>query len=163
MALTVNTDTYISLDDADTYFGARLHSSTWDSSSDSDKEAALKMACKLLENRVSWYGSPTDSGQDLSWPRKGLVDRSGNRVDDDTTPEAVKAVQCELAAYVMETDPYAVPDGIQQIDLEGLEIDMHKTDHTIPPKIFRPIQIFGQLIDAPASFNVARYSRLRNR
>jgi hypothetical protein len=163
MSLTVGTDTYLSLDDADTYFGNRLHTDTWDAASDDDKEAALKMACSLMENRVHWLGAPTDSSQALSWPRRGLLDHSGNAVPKDTTPEAVKAVQCELAAYLLDNDPMTVPGGIEKIDLEGLELDVQANAQTIPTKIFRPIEIYGQLLDAKANFNVSRYNRFRNR
>lgn len=161
MALTVGTDSYISLDDADSYFANRLHSDTW--LQNPLQETALKMACSLLENRVHWLGAPTDSSQTLSWPRRGLLDHSGNVVPKDTIPEAVKAVQCDLAAYLLDNDPMTVPGGIERIDLEGLELDVQANAQTIPTKIFRPVEIYGQLLDAKASFNVSRYNRFRNR
>ncbi len=163
MALTVGTDTYISLDDADTYFGNRLHTDTWDAATDDDKETALKMACTLMENRVQWLGLPTDSDQTLAWPRKSLLDHSCNAVPKDMTPEAVKAVQCELAFHLLSNDPLIVPGGIKSIEIEGLEMDLANSNQTIPPKIFKPVEIYGQLLDARPHFNVSRYNRFRNR
>ncbi len=156
MSLTVGTDTYISLDDADTYFSNRLHADIWDDATDAEKEKALKMACDLLENRVIWAGQKTDSSQILQWPRKNLLNHYRDEVDSSTIPDSVKYVQCELAQYLLEVNPLTVPNGIKNIDLDGLQVDIQAIGETIPPKIFKPIQIYGQLIDSKATFRLSR-------
>jgi hypothetical protein len=50
----------------------------------------------------------------------------------------------------------AVPMGITSLDLDGISMNMVESEQTIPPKLFRPLQIWGQLIDAKPTFRVSR-------
>jgi len=73
MAITVNTDTYISLADADTYVAANYLTtdtkySTWDGLSDDNKEIYLKRATKKLD-RQYLRGIKAVSTQTLEFPR----------------------------------------------------------------------------------------------
>ena len=156
MALTVGENTYITLSKADTYFSNRLHTATWDNAINDEKEKALKWATSLMENRVVWKGRKADSTQTLQWPRSGLLDYYGNEVPSDTIPQSVKAVQCELANYLLETNPLTVPGGIKSMDLDGISLDMTDAGQTIPPKLFKPVEIFGSLIDSKATVKVSR-------
>ena len=73
MAITVGTDTYISLADADTYVAANYVSgdtkyTTWDDLSDGDKEIYLKNATKKLDRQIL-RGVKAVSTQTLEFPR----------------------------------------------------------------------------------------------
>ena len=47
----IASNSYVSLEDANTYFSTRLHAETWTSASDADKEAALITATNIID----WY------------------------------------------------------------------------------------------------------------
>ena len=73
MAITVNTDTYISLADADTYVSANYVSTdtkytTWDALEDADKEIYLKRATKKLDRQILRGAKAVDT-QTLQFPR----------------------------------------------------------------------------------------------
>jgi len=143
MAVVEGTNSYISADDADTYFDNRLHSDVWTG----DTDTALIQACNLMENRVFWKGRKTSSSQTLQWPRTGLLDLYGTAVPNDEIPDLVKQVQCELAQYIMENDPHLLPAGIQTINFGGLKINTIPKQETIPGKVFKPIAHWGELLD----------------
>jgi hypothetical protein len=144
MAVVVGTNSYISEADANTYFSLRLHSEAW---TGDNTETALIQACNLMENRVFWKGSKTSTSQTLQWPRTGLKDLYKDAVPNDEIPEIVKQVQCELALYLIETDPFLTQAGIQTINFSGLKINTVPKAETIPGKIFQPISHWGQLLD----------------
>lgn len=73
MALTVGTDTYISVADAATYINSYCVSSatkvtTWNSLTNSDKEVYLRQACTLID-RQPLAGYKAVSTQTLAFPR----------------------------------------------------------------------------------------------
>jgi hypothetical protein len=113
-----SSNSYLSLEDAETYFAARLRSDAWDSASDADKEKALLTACRRIEaHRLQVhrrpYGfpydlpnaldrpadplAPTDPNQVLSFPRQCDLDRSGTFA----IPDQVKQAQCEEALALL--------------------------------------------------------------
>jgi len=147
MSIEVGTNSYVSMAEASTHFQNRMHSDTW-SFATSSKAQALKHACTLLETRVHWHGRKTDATQALQWPRIGLTDYYGKTLPSDEIPATVKAVQCELALYLMENDPHAVPGGVDSIKFAGLNINTKPSNEVIPSKIFRPIALYGILIDS---------------
>ncbi len=154
MSLTVGTNTYISADDAETYFSETLRLEDWYNVT--DRINALVYACRLLESRVIWFGTKTSSDQALQWPRRSLLDPYGNAVDNDTTPSSVQYVQCELALYLASNDPMLTSNGIDAIDVDGLKINMQSTRAVIPHKIFAPLTFYGRLIDDPATVRLSR-------
>ena len=72
--ITVNENSYISVDDADTYFNDRLYSDTWTSASEDNKARALIMACKNIEKQF-FKGIKKVEGQILAFPRCYVVDK----------------------------------------------------------------------------------------
>jgi hypothetical protein len=158
MAVIELENSYISLDDANTYFANRLYTDPWDnaSSDESEKEYALIWACSLLENRVHWKGLKTTLSQTLQWPRKGLVNLYGQSVDKTIIPASIKAVQCELALYLLQNNPMTVNNGIERLDLDGLLINVSNTNQTIPNKIFQIVAHWGNLLDSPGTVRLTR-------
>lgn len=51
MALTVGTNSYINVADADTYFSERLFADVWTAATSTDKEKALIMATKVIDRQ----------------------------------------------------------------------------------------------------------------
>lgn len=68
IVLTVGTNTYISLSDANTYLSLQLYTEPWNDASDDDKSKALLLACKHIE-RLNIRGMKAVSTQTLKFPR----------------------------------------------------------------------------------------------
>lgn len=100
MAVTVGTDTYLSVADADTYWSNR-NNSTWDGASTAEKEKALREATQYIDGAYQFIGVITSSSQLLAWPRAGAVILRGNMAgavfDSDEYPPQVKNACAELA------------------------------------------------------------------
>lgn len=103
MALDPGTNSYVTLVEADDYMEDVLNSDVWDSATDEVKGKALVTAWRLLEKQ-DWVGSKTNPVQPMEWPRKGVVDRDGNPVDDSTTPDDIKNGQIELAFALLKDE-----------------------------------------------------------
>lgn len=114
MALTVGTNTYISLADARAWAATRLDATSLATggSTDAQAEAALLQACQALEALVpaGWEGNKTVDTQALQFPRIGVLDpRSSGDVliPSMTIPDDIKYAQCleavELLLRVQDT------------------------------------------------------------
>jgi len=68
ITLTVATNTYISLEDANTYFTTKLNSNIWDSSNDTDKSKALIQATNNID-MLLFQGVKRIPTQALQFPR----------------------------------------------------------------------------------------------
>ena len=113
MAITVGTDTFVSLADANAYFGDRLYSTVWTGATDADREKALRMATSTL-SRERWAGSITSINQLLAWPRTGTTDAEGRPIGTGTIPQPVKDATCELALALLTEDRTA-DDGSRNV------------------------------------------------
>lgn len=77
MAVTVGTDVYVSVADADTYWSNR-NNSTWSAALTADKEKALREATQYIDGAFTFIGVLTDDDQPLAWPRSSALVQSGN-------------------------------------------------------------------------------------
>lgn len=107
MALTVGTNSYVSVEDADAYFEDRIYSDKWETSLVKDK--ALIAACQIIETSCSPYGNPTVADQALIFPVDG----------NELPPEDIKIAQYEIAYAVIENE--AASFTAQEATLESLK------------------------------------------
>ena len=124
MAITVNTDTYISLADAETYISGQYISTdakytAWDALSDGDKEILLKRAAKIID-RQPLVGIPATATQAMEFPRAIYTDYKRRDLpiltthfDSDwyiqtETPDEVKHAQVEIALQEATGNPKRV-------------------------------------------------------
>jgi hypothetical protein len=121
MALTVGTDSYVTLTDANTYFTNRLYSDEWSAATDGDKEIALKMATRKIDMQPI-IGRKASIDQTLQFPRLLYSDAKqpyGNTVQErlkgtaglynlpgwiaeDGVSQDVKDAQCEEAFAILK-------------------------------------------------------------
>lgn len=128
-----NANSYVTLEDADAYFAARLHADAWSAASEPNKEAALLWATRVLEAKIAaywdkkelpgdatirvlttlkddpscfvvWNGRPATAEQALAWPRSGMASKNGLPLAEDVIPSQLKNAQCELALLLMQSD-----------------------------------------------------------
>ena len=108
MALVLNTNSYVLIADADTYFETRIDSANWVDAEDEIKEQALVTATALIDDN-SWIGSAVSSSQALAWPRKNAIyndDRLGLQITiaDSEIPSRVKTAVYEQALHLIDNE-----------------------------------------------------------
>ena len=100
-----NANSYVAVADADTYMASRLHAEAWvDDADNTEKEAALIWAARLIDTTVRFNGTKVTSTQSMAWPRAGLTDESGYDVSENAIPQIIKYLQMELALLLLTTD-----------------------------------------------------------
>src|SRR5678815_4418488 len=97
-------NTYATDIEADAYNESRLHTEDWTNASDTDKEAALIDAARLLDASFKWTGTPASSVQALTWPRTGMFTRNGFPIDPTIIPLELKNAQSEFARQLVSVD-----------------------------------------------------------
>lgn len=70
----VDSNSYVALADAETYFGSRLWSDNWWNADDSTKTAALVQSRIVMDQGFIWRGYKTTRSQACKWPRVWCVD-----------------------------------------------------------------------------------------
>jgi len=102
MTITVGTDTYVTVLEADDYFSVRYGYENWALLDEPTKEKALVSATQQLDLQCRWYGEKSDSSQALAFPRTP---------DADPTPQAIKDAQCEIAFGITNTGSTSTDGG----------------------------------------------------
>jgi len=108
MALVLNTNSYVTIADADAYFETRIDSASWTSAPDSTREEALVTATQIIDNNP-WIGSAVSSSQALAWPRRNanyLDNRLGMQIAFSETeiPSLVKVAVYEQALHLLNNE-----------------------------------------------------------
>jgi hypothetical protein len=120
-----SSNSYVTLEEANTYLAGRLHADTWTSASDSDKEKALLTACRHVEQLRYWDGNRpafTDPRQRLTFPRVQDIDADGAFI----IPQSVKEAQCEEALALLargaeqESRRALQASGVRSFAVDGL-------------------------------------------
>jgi len=148
-----NSNSYISLADAETYHDTRLHNDAWNNASTPDKTIALMWATRLLDEWVEWDGTKVGliADQALRWPRYGVYYRDGETIGSDIIPQFLKDATAELAKDLLAADPTADADtkGFSeiQIDVLRLKIDAADRDSTsvISDAVKAMVEPYGNL------------------
>ncbi len=91
MPFTLNTNTYITLEDANTYISENLLSADsqrvkWESLNEDDRKACLMQAAQEIES-LKFVGIKQAADQKMAFPRKYILH------EDDEVPEAIKHAQ----------------------------------------------------------------------
>lgn len=123
VTVTVGTNSYISVADADSYFADRLFTDSWDATTDDQKGQALIMATKAIDRQfLKGRKAGTDDEQPLAFPRcypvdprdVSIVNYIGNkdRIYDANlwceteVPQAVIDACCEQALFLLSLTEY---------------------------------------------------------
>lgn len=100
-----NSNSYVSVVEAETYFADRGNPTTWTDANPSLIEAALIYATTWLDANISWNSSIYTTTQSLNWPRIEFYDIQGRVVGGDgVIPEKVKHAVFELALQWLKED-----------------------------------------------------------
>jgi len=121
-----NANTYATLAEAETYFGDRLHVSEWTGASTAQKNTALLMAARRID-QSEFEGVRYKVDQSMAWPRLGTFDDDGFSIAVSVVPQRVKWAQMEEALGVLRSseDPDKRDDlaGIQRVKVDVIEVE----------------------------------------
>jgi hypothetical protein len=118
-------NTYASVEDADAYHEAHLYATGWTAALLADKEKALAMATRLIDQEFQFNGFRTFSSQALQWPRQRCpdLDTASNALllgglqyacpslPSNLVPSRVVQATCEMARELLIADRTAAPAG----------------------------------------------------
>ena len=90
-----NSNSFVTLDEANNYFATVPDSSTWDDKTVDQKKRALISATRWIDSFV-YYGDRCDDGQALKFPRN-IYQVDGVELACSTIPLNIKYAQYELA------------------------------------------------------------------
>lgn len=145
--IVVGTNSYASIADAQTYFDARLHSTSW--GTDADIHArALIMATARLEAE-EYIGDRVSATQALKWPRDGMDLIDG--VDyNSTTPDLIKAGLYEMALYLIDNDASQQNDpatNAKSFSVGPISVELSQQEYhvsSLPPYVSNMIDPFRE-------------------
>lgn len=104
ISLTLGTNTYITLEDAELYFETRLNAELWENATDDDKSKALIMATKKI-NKMNFIGVKKVITQTLEFPRlyeqKNTDNFPYNYLSIADYPEEIEDAVCEEALAIL--------------------------------------------------------------
>ncbi|MDB4378625.1 hypothetical protein N9Z41_02525 [bacterium] len=151
MALVLNTNSYVTIAEADAYFETRIDSAEWESANDDIKEQALVTATQLIDNRP-WIGAAVSSSQALAWPRKEAIyydPRMGQdiTVAENEVPSQVKMAVYEQALHLLQNEDLLAQKtqtfesiSVGSISVSDANNDVTKTSIT-PSIIIKPLRV----------------------
>lgn len=108
--LTVGTNTYILLVDADAYLEDSIASQAWSFLDDDTKGRALVTAFRMFEKLV-WQGDKTVALQTAEHPRTELTDCNGVDIDSSTVAQDIVDAQVELAYALTQNNSIETSSG----------------------------------------------------
>lgn len=111
-----NSNSYVSVEDADDYFETSIGKPNWSSLSVTDKQKCLIESTRLLDTLIKWKGFIKSDQQALMWPRS-YVPNPDSRYDnletvlesyisDDIIPKDVKNATNELAYSLISNNGF---------------------------------------------------------
>ncbi|MFT3951183.1 MAG: hypothetical protein QM689_04415 [Oscillospiraceae bacterium] len=117
--LTIGTDSYITVADADGYISGHYRSNNlsrtrWEALPEEDREILLRQACAAIET-LPFHGRKANPAQKLAFPR--LPFQYGNAED---APDSVKNAQAELALWLSDDTKQAEQAQRQELQAQGV-------------------------------------------
>ncbi len=109
---TADANSYVSLDEANAYFEARLHTEPWDDVGDDEKRKAALIMGTLFTDQEDWdpdrVGAKVDSDQALRFPAEDVKRRDDPDGEEeyptDEIPDFVVHAALETALAMLATD-----------------------------------------------------------
>jgi len=154
-------DSYVSVADADAYHDNHLYASTWTSASTANKEKALKMATRILDEKIDWVGTKATEQQALGWGRYDVTDE-GYTVSSTIIPQPIKNATAEFARHLIGSDLTGNADGKGLSSLVvgsvSLTFDKNDTAGVMPDIVQEMLRGWGE-IHARAKFGTVAVVR----
>lgn len=163
-----NSNSYVTLAEANTYFDTHPQASGWTGlASDDIRNRYLITAARVLDACFQFNGFKAVANQAMQWPREGAVDRdggdSGIRVpgsntpsgyfDSDSVPQGIKDAQCEMARFLVASNRMddAPGTGIKEFELPGairVAFETGKLQQICPEFVVNMLRRFGTFLNS---------------
>lgn len=124
-------NSYLTLAEADAYFLDALHATAWTSATEGDRGKAIVSATRFIDAKFIFKGVKTDQAQALSFPRYGVANLDGYNYDSDELPPRLKDATAELALSLLAGGISAFSDpstGIRKVKAGVVEVEFDKED-----------------------------------
>lgn len=144
-----NANSYVTVAEADSYFGDAFGKPLWESSDVENQEALVVTASRTLDLYILWNGQKASADQSMEWPRSRAYDRFGALYPSDKIPTTVKYATFELAYYMLENGGLSFAEqSIDSVKVGSIEVDFteRSTDSGIPKFIENMIGSLGSPI-----------------
>ena len=148
-----NSNTYITLADAETVMEGVFYKDNWDAATDANKNIALVQATRMLDEKMNWYGSRTDpDDQALEFPRWNCPMKPGSDgyfdyFDNDIIPTWLENATAIMADSILGSNRGADSDtmGFKRIKVDVLELEVDKYDRpgVLPDAVFDIVKFYG--------------------
>jgi len=155
-----NSNTYSTLAESETYFESTLYPGSWSSATEGNKNIALVMATRLLDEQIQWDGLPTDDVQALQWPREYVTQRNNSQdyYDNDELPTWLLEATSEFAKFLLGEDTTATNDlsDFTSLEVGPITLDMRYISKTtvLPSSVWDMCAFYGIKI-APSSGSIS--------
>ena len=144
----VNSNSYITRNEADSYNEAHVSGASWAAQTDANKDIAIVMATRVLDAEIDWEGYKAEEDQALRWPRNGTYDKDNWYIDNDVIPLDLKNAVSEFARLLLEEDRTAESDskGLRSLSVGSidLEFDKHDESPVIADSVYAMISHLGK-------------------
>lgn len=142
-----SSNSYVTVEEATTYFAGRAYSSDWDSFE--DKEAILITSSSMLDWYFSWKGFKATDSQSMDWPRISVALRDGSVLSSTIIPNQVKVAVFELALSSLSGDRTLDSSlyGIEMVQVSTLKVQTSKDSSSSTEKSAIPEKVSKILKD----------------
>lgn len=156
-----STNSFLSLDDMETYIHQRPFHDLWDKITDDDeKKAALLWATTILSH-LKWHGAIANTTQAQAFPRTGIYDFESREYASDAYPSWLILAFVELTFVAATKDILADSEtaGLKSIKLGSiaLGIDTEYSKKVIPEYLMNAISPW---LSAEYNSNMVSLSRV---
>ncbi len=155
-------DSYVSVADADTYHTNHLYATDWTGATTANKEIALKMSTRILDEKVDWVGLKTTEEQALRWGRSAVLDLDEFQVLTTVIPDAIKNATAEFARHLIGSNLTSNSDskGLESLSVGSISLTFDKTDtaSVLPDIVQEMLRGYGT-IHARAKFGTVAVVR----
>jgi hypothetical protein len=157
-----SSDSYISVAGADAYHDDHLYAADWTGADTATKEKALKMATRIVDERVDWNGLKHTDAQSLRWPRSNVVDQDGYTVLTTVIPAGITNAIAEFAKQLIVSDSTAASEakGIRFLQADKIKLSLDRSDRAdvLPEIVLEMLQGWGS-ISTRSGFGSAKLVR----
>jgi hypothetical protein len=154
-------DSYATVAEGDTYHDNHLYATDWTGATTANKEKALKMATRILDEKIDWSGTKTTDSQALAWGRSDVLD-DGYSVSSTIVPEPVKNATIEFARHLLASNSTGNADGkgLSSLTVGSISLAFDKTDTAgVMPSIVQEMLRGWGTINARAKFGTVAVVR----
>jgi len=141
-------NSYANEADGDSYHDGHLYATDWTAATSGNKEAALVMATRLLDQHFTFEGKAISLEQALEFPRYDIKDRSGYLIEAATIPQDLIDATAEYARWLIQSDRTAEEGekGFKNLKVGSLSLTPDPGDRkqTVPDVVVKMLAPYGE-------------------